>query len=46
MSKNKFFLSMKLHLGETFDCIPIQNRGLTLAEFIDAALKALEVCEC
>ena len=42
-SKDSTFLSLRLHRGERFDCIPIVDKDLKLGEYLDGVLKDLEV---
>lgn len=46
MSSSEYFLSIKLHRGERFDCIPVTDGEITLAQFVDVSLKTLEVQSC
>ncbi len=43
MSSEKAVVALKLQSGETFDQVLVEDRSWTLATFLDAALKSLEV---
>ena len=43
MASGKDFVSLRLQSGERFDHIAIQKTEKSLAEFLDQALKQLEV---